>query len=35
MGRVFLCMRGRIISDNCVVIVEVEWLENCCVPQVE
>jgi hypothetical protein len=35
MGREFLCTAGRRISGHCVVIVEGEWEENCCVTQVE
>jgi hypothetical protein len=35
MGREFLCTAGRIFSDHCVVIVEGECEENCCVLQVE
>jgi hypothetical protein len=29
-----LCNKGRRNSDHCVVIVEGEWGENCCVTQV-
>jgi hypothetical protein len=35
MVREMLCTAGRKISDHCVVNVEGEWEENCCVPQVE
>jgi hypothetical protein len=35
MGRELLGTAGRMISDHYVVIVEVEWEEKCCVPQVE
>jgi hypothetical protein len=35
MGRELLCTAGRRISDHYVVIVEGDWEENCCVPQVE
>jgi hypothetical protein len=31
MGREFLCIAGRRISDHFVVIVDGEWEENFCV----